>query len=304
MRIVFMGTPSFALPALTALMSAPCEIVAVYTQPPRPSGRGMKLTPSPVHQLASHCGITVETPVSLRTSEAQQRFAEYRADIAVVAAYGLLLPQAILDLPRLGCINIHPSDLPRWRGAAPIQRTILAGDTATACCIMQMEAGLDTGPVLRREPYTIAPGTTSAALHDAMAERGAHLLLEVLAEYARGKPPHAVPQSADGVSYAAKITAADQPIDWQRPAKEIYQQILGLNPTPGATTLLNGETVKIFNASLEKGDRAKPPGTVLDERLLINAGDGEALRLSELQRAGKSRQQAAQFLQGFAVRSG
>lgn len=296
MRIIFMGTPNFAIPALTRLIASSHEIIAVYTQPPRPSGRGMKLTASPVQQLAEQHGIAVFTPISLKHDDAQKLFAAHNADVAIVAAYGLLLPQAILDATRLGCINIHPSDLPRWRGAAPIQRTIMAGDTTTACCIMQMDKGLDSGAVLARKLYDIALGTTSAALHDAMAELGAKMLLDVLAQ-----SPLPNPQSMDGITYAHKITHADQPIDWTRPAAEIYQQILGLFPAPAATTLINGEPIKIFAAAIEQGDAAKPAGTMLDERLLINAGDGMALRITELQRPSRARQSATQFLQGFVV---
>jgi methionyl-tRNA formyltransferase len=299
MRIIFMGTPGFAIPALTALIASAHEVIAVYTQPPRPSGRGMKLTASPVQQLAEQHAIPVFTPTSLKHDDTQRLFAAHQADVAVVAAYGLLLPQAILDAPRLGCINIHPSDLPRWRGAAPIQRTIMAGDTTTACCIMQMDKGLDSGAVLARQPYTIAPGTTSAALHDAMAELGAKMLMEVLSQ-----SPIPNPQPLEGVTYANKITNADQPIDWTRPAAEIYQHILGLFPAPGATTTINSETIKIFAATVEKGDTSKPGGIILDDRLLINAGDGLALRIIELQRPNKSRQTATQFLQGFPVSAG
>ena len=297
MRIIFMGTPNFAIPALTKLIASAHAVVAVYSQPPRPSGRGMKLTSSPVQQLAEQHGIPVVTPTTLRDAETQAAFALHNADVAVVAAYGLLLPQAILDATRLGCINIHPSDLPRWRGAAPIQRTIMAGDSTTACCIMQMDKGLDSGAVLARKSYNIAPGTTSAALHDAMAELGATMLLDVLSN-----PLTPTPQTEDGLTYAHKITHADQPIDWARPAAAIYQQILGLLPAPAATTMMNGETIKIFAATIEHGDAAKPAGAMLDARLLINAGDGMALRITELQRPNKSRQSAAQFLQGFAVK--
>lgn len=304
MRIIFMGTPAFAVPALHALIGSSHEVVAAYSQPPRPAGRGMKLTPSPIQQLAEQHGIPVFTPTSLKTEEAQQAFREHRAEIAAVAAYGLLLPQAILDAPTFGCLNIHPSELPRWRGAAPIQRTIMAGDTATACCIMQMEAGLDTGPVLAREPYSIAPGTHAGQLHDAMAELGATLLLETINAIAAGKPPIAKTQSTVGITYAGKLTKADQPLDWSRPADALLAQILGLAPAPGATTQLHGETVKVFSAQRETGDINKPSGIALDDRLLINAGNGTALRLTELQRPNKQRQSATQFLQGFTVESG
>ena len=303
MRVMFMGTPGFAVPALQALIGSPHEVVAVYSQPPRPAGRGMKVTASPAHALAEQAGIPVYTPTSLKPAEAQQVFAAHHADIAVVAAYGLLLPQAILDAPRLGCINIHPSDLPRWRGAAPIQRTILAGDVQTACCIMQMDAGLDTGPVLARVPYAIAAGTTTGMLHDAMAGLGARMVLDVLAEMEKGRLT-AAPQASEGVTYAAKMTKADQPIRWEQPGRQIYQQVLGLSPVPGAITMMNGEPVKIFAAQLETGDAGKPPGEVLDERLLVNTGDGTAIRLLELQRPNKARQTATQFLQAVSLPTG
>ncbi len=304
MRVIFMGTPSFAVPALQALIDAPRhEVVAVYTQPPRPAGRGLKLTPSPVQQLAEQHGIPVHFPTRLLEPHELQRFADYRADVAAVAAYGLLLPPEILATPPLGCLNIHPSDLPRWRGAAPLHRTIMAGDTVSACCIMQMDMGLDTGPVLARTAYPVAEGTTTGALHDAMATLGATMLVDVLDRLAIG-PVEAQTQAASGVTYAKKITKADQPIRWDQPARDILQQILGLSPVPGAVTKLNGELVKLFMAQVAPGDAGKPPGTLLDDQLLVNAGDGQALRLTHLQRAGKQRQDASQFLQGFAVAAG
>ena len=299
-----MGTPHFALPALKALQASAHELIAVYSQPPRPSGRGMAVTPSPVHAFAEEHAIPVFTPEKLSSAEAQAQFRAHEADIAVVAAYGLLLPQAILDAPRFGCLNIHPSDLPRWRGAAPIQRTLMAGDTATACCIMRMEAGLDTGPVLAREPYVIPQEMDGGALHDAMAERGAALLLKVIEAYADGCPPMAIAQHSDGVTYAKKITKADQIIHWNHEAHIILNQIRGLSPSPGAITMLNGETVKLFAAQLEVGDASKPPGEILDNALLINAAHGTALRILHLQRPGKTRQKAADFLQGFQVFKG
>jgi methionyl-tRNA formyltransferase len=303
MRVVFMGTPNFALPALQALIDSGHEIVAVYTQPPRPAGRGLKLTPSPVQMLAEKNNITVEFPKSLRTAEAQAVFASYKPDVAVVTAYGLILPQPILDAPRFGCINIHPSDLPRWRGAAPLHRTILAGDTVTACCIMRMDAGLDTGPVLARTVYPIAEGTTTGQLHDAMAALGATMTLSVLEALEAGGAV-AAPQSETGATYAAKITREDRIIDWRQPAWDILQQVLALSPVPGAMAFLNGEWVKIFGAAVEPGDAAQKPGTALDDRLLVNTGDGHALRLMSLQRAGKSRQEANQLLQGFNLPAG
>lgn len=305
MRVIFMGTPGFAVPALQALLDAPEHVVvAVYSQPPRPAGRGMKLTPSPVHQLAQSRGIPVFTPVSLKSPEVQTEFAAHGADIAVVAAYGLLLPQAILDAPRLGCINIHPSDLPRWRGAAPIQRTLMAGNVETACCIIQLELGLDTGPIHLREPFTIPPGMDAGELHDAMAKIGARQVLTVLANLSSAQPPAAIPQSSTGITYAEKITKADRIIDWSRPAVQILNQIRGLAPSPAAVMRLLGEDIKIFRAELAAGDSSKPAAMVLDGRLRINCGDATGLMLTELQRPGKNRQGLESFLQGFEVNPG
>lgn len=304
MRVLFMGTPAFAVPALAALIASRHEVIAVYSQPPRPAGRGMKLTPSPVHQLALDYGIPVYTPASLKTPEAQTELAALHTDIAVVAAYGLLLPQSVLDAPRLGCINIHPSDLPRWRGAAPLQRTLMAGDTQTACCIIQLEAGLDTGPIWLREPYMIAPDTDAGMLHDDMARIGARQVLALLDQLGSATPPTPTPQAAQGVTYAEKISKVDRALDWNLTAHVLLQQIRGLSPVPAAVTTLAGEQVKLFHAQLEIGDATKPCGYVLDEQLLVNAGNGTALRLTELQRPGKARQPASQFLQGFPVAAG
>lgn len=304
MRVIFMGTPAFALPALRALINSEHEVIAAYSQPPRPAGRGMKLTPSPVHQLAEAHGIPVFTPASLKSVEEQTAFAAHRADIAVVAAYGLLLPQAILDAPRLGCINIHPSDLPRWRGAAPLQRTLIAGDTQTACCIIQLELGLDTGPIHLRDPFTIPADMNAGELHDAMATIGAKQVLQVLTNLSSTQPMAPIPQSLGGITYAEKISKDNRALDWSRPAAMLLNQIRGLSPAPAATAFLGGELVKIFAAVVEVGDAGKPAGIVLDDRLLINAGDGFALRLTQLQRAGKSRQNAVQFLFGFPVITG
>jgi len=299
-----MGTPVFAVPALQALIDSEHEVVAAYSQPPRPAGRGMRLTPSPIHQLAQAHGIPVHTPTTLKMLDTHHEFIAHAADIAVVAAYGLLLPQAVLDAPHLGCINIHPSDLPRWRGAAPIQRTLMAGDKHTACCIIQLELGLDTGPIHLREPYTIPPEMDAGGLHDAMAIIGARQVLAVLKSLSSNQPPAPSPQSPDGVTYAEKITKADRALDWSRPASELFNQIRGLSPTPTATTTLNGEVIKLFAATIELGEATKPAGMALDNQLLINAGNGTALRLGELQRAGKSRQTAQQLLQSFPIPAG
>lgn len=303
MNLLFMGTPAFAVPALQALIASHHTVVAVYSQPPRPAGRGLKLTPSPVHQLAQQHGIPVFTPTTLKTPEAQAELRALGADIAVVAAYGLLLPQTVLDAPTYGCINIHPSDLPRWRGAAPIQRTLMAGDTHTACCIIQLEAGLDTGPILLREPYTIPPGMNAGGLHDVMAELGAGQILEVLRRIESGALT-SQPQSTSGVTYAEKITKDDRALDFTQPVSALLSQIHGLSPTPAATVMLNHEIIKVFWAEACAGDASLPPGIVLDDALALNGVDGEGLRLLELQRPGKSRQHAAQFLQGFPVSKG
>jgi methionyl-tRNA formyltransferase len=304
MRVIFMGTPAFAVPALQALIDSPHDVVAVYSQPPRPAGRGLKLTPSPIHQLADSHGIPVHTPVTLKTEDAQRAFAAHHADIAVVAAYGLLLPQVVLAAPRLGCINIHPSDLPRWRGAAPIQRTLMAGDTRTACCIIQLEAGLDTGPIHLRESFTIPPEMDAGGLHDTMAAMGAKQVLQVLDNFASGKPHAAVAQSAEGVTYAEKISKADRALDWSHPAATLVNQIRGLSPNPAATLELNGETIKVFRAAVEAGDAEQPTGTMLDDQLLINCGQGTALRLLDLQRPGRNRQTTSQFLQTLPIPKG
>lgn len=298
-RVVFMGTPQFAVPTLQALISSEHEITAVYSQPPRPAGRGQKLTKSPVHQLAEQHSIAVFTPTNLKSPQAQAEFAALGADIAVVAAYGLLLPQAILDAPKHGCINIHPSALPRWRGAAPIQRTIMAGDTTTDCCIMQMEAGLDTGPVLAREAFMIPEHFNAGDLHDAMAHIGARMTLDVMARLSSLTPTL---QSTDGVTYAQKIVKDDQKIDWSKSAREIENYIRGLCPSPAATTIINGEVVKIFSAKVERySGTTRPISTVLDDTLLVQCGGGTTLRILELQRPNKTRMQAKYALKSFIV---
>lgn len=303
MRVIFMGTPDFAVPALQALIDSAHEVVAAYSQPPRPAGRGMKLTASPVQQLAEAHQIPVFTPTSLKTPEAQEQFRALDADIAVVAAYGLLLPQTVLDAPKFGCINIHPSDLPRGRGAAPIQRTLMAGDRHTACCIMQLELGLDTGPILLREPYEIPEEMNAGGLHDVMAAKGALQVLTVLEGLEAGTiTPQ--PQATEGVTYAEKITKADRALDFRKDAASLLHQILGLSPYPGATVEIAGEQIKVFDAVPVPSSSPEEPGTALDNQLTIRAGSGTALMLTELQRPGKSRQPASQLLQGFPVPKG
>ena len=291
-----MGSPAFALPALRALHAAH-EIVAIYSQPPRPAGRGQTLTPCPVHAEALKLGLEIRTPARLRRdAEEQAAFAALNLDACVVAAYGLILPQVMLDAPARGCLNIHASLLPRWRGAGPIQAAILAGDAESGITIMQMEAGLDTGPMLLRGTVPIGPETTAATLHDALADLGGRLVLEALA-----KNPAAQPQPEDGVTYAPKLTKADGKLDWTRPAAELDRRVRGLLPWPGAYTDLAGETLKVLEARPEQGTGA--PGTALDDRLLIACGDS-ALRLMRLQRPGRGPMEAAALLRGLAVPAG
>lgn len=298
MRVVFMGTPDFAVPALEALVAAGHEIAAVYSQPPRPAGRGQKDRPSPVQARAEALGLPVRTPRSLRDPEAQADFAALRPDAAVVVAYGLILPQAVLDAPARGCLNIHASLLPRWRGAAPIHRAVIAGDAETGVSIMQMEAGLDTGPVLLREATPIGPEDTTGTMHDRLAEIGARL---VVAALARLDSLASEPQPEAGASYAAKIDKAEAEVDWARPAPEIDRQIRGLSPFPGAWTLVRGQRVKLLASRQAQGQGA--PGTVLDAALTVACGTG-ALRLTRLQRAGRGAQGTEEFLRGFPVEPG
>ncbi|MCE8545176.1 methionyl-tRNA formyltransferase [Ruegeria pomeroyi] len=298
MRVVFMGTPDFSVPVLEALVGAGHEIAAVYCQPPRPAGRGKKDRPTPVHARALDLGLEVRHPVSLKGTEAQADFAALGADVAVVVAYGLILPQTVLDAPRHGCLNIHASLLPRWRGAAPIHRAIMAGDAETGICIMQMEAGLDTGPVLLRATTPIGAEETTGALHDRLSAMGGDLIVEALA---RLPELTAEPQPEDGITYAAKIDKAEARVDWTRPAVEIDRQIRGLSPFPGAWTEIAGERVKLLASRLAEGQGA--PGAVLDDALTVACGTG-AVSLTRLQRAGKGAQDADIFLRGWPVPKG
>lgn len=294
MRIIFMGTPQFAVPALDALVAAGHDIVAVYSQPPRPGGRrGRDLVPSPVQQRAEALGLPVLTPVSLRKAEAQAAFAAHDADVAVVAAYGLILPQAVLDAPRHGCLNIHGSILPRWRGAAPIQRAILAGDSETGIGIMQMEAGLDTGPV-RAEARTTVDGKTAGELTTELAEMGAALMVEVLGDLSAYPP---VPQVEDGVTYAAKIDKAETRLDFTQPAAAVERQVRAFNP-PGAWFEYGGERFRILSA--EVIDAAGAPGEVLDDALTIACASG-AVRPKLIQRAGRGVMETQELLRGFVI---
>lgn len=298
MRLVFMGTPEFSVAALDALHAAGHEIACVYTQPPRPAGRGKKDRPSPVQARAEALGLDVRHPVSLRNAEAQAAFAALDADVAVVVAYGLILPQPILDAPTHGCLNIHASLLPRWRGAAPIHRAIMAGDTETGVCIMQMEAGLDTGPVLMRAATPIGDTETTADLHDRLAAIGADLVVQTLQTLPTLTPD---PQPEDGVTYAHKIDKAEAAIDWAQPADIVDRQIRGLSPFPGAWFDHDGVRIKVLGSELASG--AGVPGTVLDDALTVACGNG-AVRLTRLQRAGKAAQDVDVFLRGNALPKG
>ena len=295
-----MGTPDFAVPTLKALCDAGHEIVMVYTQPPRPAGRGQKPRPSPVQAFAEARGLPVRTPVSLKSDEDRDAFAALQADAAVVVAYGLILPEPVLAAPRFGCLNLHASLLPRWRGAAPLQRAIMSGDRETGVAVMQMEAGLDTGPVLASRRVPIDDTTTTPDLHDRLAEIGAPLMVETLESLAAGAAV-ATPQPEDGVTYAAKIDKAEARIDWNRPAIDIDRQIRALNPFPGAWFETDGQRIKVHAAAVVEGHGQ--PGEVLDDRLTVACAEG-ALRLIRLQRQGKGAVDADAFLRGFAVERG
>lgn len=301
MRLIFMGSPAFSVPVLEALVAAGHEIVAVYTQPPRPAGRGKKQRPCPVHARALALTLDVRHPASLKEAEEQAAFSELRADAAVVVAYGLLLPQELLDAPAHGCLNIHASLLPRWRGAAPIHRAIMAGDRETGICIMQMEAGLDTGPVLYQETISIAPDETTAALHERLSDLGARSIVQSLKDLSQLQ---ARPQSSVGICYAQKIDKSEAQIDWSLPAEILDRQIRGLSPFPGAWAMLRGERVKFLGSALISCEQPlASEGTVLDDDLGIACGSG-ALRITRLQRAGKSAQSSAEFLRGTPVIAG
>ncbi|MBY0135240.1 methionyl-tRNA formyltransferase [Paracoccus yeei] len=292
MRVIFMGTPDFSVPALRAI-AARHEVAAVYSQPPRAAGRGQKPRPSPVHRAAETLGIPVRTPERLKSPEEQAAFAAVGADVAVVVAYGLILPQPVLDAPRLGCLNIHASLLPRWRGAAPIHRAIMAGDAETGVAIMQMQAGLDTGPVLAEARTPIGPEDTTADLHDRLAEMGAALIGDVLDRL----PLPAAPQPSEGVTYAQKIDKAEARIDWALPAPQVDRQIRGLSPFPGAWCMLGGERIKLLRSRLAAG--AGAPGTVL-QGFTIACGTG-AVEVLEAQREGKRPMPAAEVLRGLTL---
>ena len=295
MRIIFMGTPDFSVPVLDALVGAGHEIVAVYCQPPRPADRGKKDRPTPVHARAAALGLNVRHPTSLKSDDEQASFAALNADVAVIVAYGLILPQPILDAPIQGCLNIHASLLPRWRGAAPIHRAIMAGGAQTGICIMQMDAGLDTGPVLLRQATDIGAEETTAQLHDRLSNMGAGLIVEALVNLPNLTPE---PQPANGVTYATRIDKSEARIDWTRPAVDIDRHIRGLSPFPGAWTEVAGDRIKLLASRLAEGQGT--PGEVLDDHLRVSCGEG-AVELLRLQRAGKVAQDRETFLRGWPI---
>ena len=305
LRIIFMGTPDFSVPVLEALHGAGHEIVAVYSQPPRPAGRrGLELTPSPVHRAAEALGIPVLTPLNFKQCGDVERFRAFKADVAVVVAYGLLLPEAILTGTRLGCYNGHASLLPRWRGAAPIQRAIMAGDRETGMMVMKMDKGLDTGPVAMTARVAIGEDMTAGELHDLLSDAGARLMVQAMARLVQGDLP-LTPQPEEGVLYAAKIGKAESRVDFSRPAGDVHNHMRGLSPFPGAwfEAEIGGRTerIKVLRSVLASGSGA--PGTVLDDRLTIACGR-DAVRLTRLQKAGGKPLDAAEFLRGTPLVSG
>ncbi len=304
MRVAFAGTPDFAARALARIIAAGHVVPLVLTQPDRPSGRGLALKPSPVKVLAGRHGLALHQPASLRTIDAQRPILEAGPEVLVVAAYGLILPQAVLDIPRFGCINIHASLLPRWRGAAPIQRALLAGDAQTGITIMQMDAGLDTGPILLSRALPIDGRDTAGSLHDRLAELGAELVVETLARLEAGDLP-ARPQAADGATYAAKLEKQEAELDWRLPAQDLDRRVRAFNPAPGAYAHFGGEVLKIWRSE-PVPDRGGEPGAVLEADragILVACGKG-ALRLTELQRSGGKRLSGKEFLAGFALAPG
>jgi methionyl-tRNA formyltransferase len=304
LRLIFMGTPEFSVPTLLDLVAHGHEIAAVYTRAPKPAGRGMKLQPTPVEVEARRLGIPVLTPKTLKTPEALAEFEAHQADAAVVVAYGMILPQAILDAPKLGCFNLHASLLPRWRGAAPINRAIMAGDAETGVMVMKMDVGLDTGDVAMAERIAISDTMTASDLHDALARLGGDLMVRAMGALERGALK-LTPQSNERVTYAAKIDKAEARIDFTKPAREVLRHIHGLSPFPGAwceAPIEGAPTrIKILRCELAKGGGS--PGAVLDDDLAIACGDG-AIRIVELQRAGKAPMNAAEFLRGVPLKAG
>jgi methionyl-tRNA formyltransferase len=304
LRLIFMGTPDFSVPTLIELASRGHEIAAVYTRAAKPAGRGMDLQPTPVEREARRLGLTVLTPSTLKTAEAQAEFAAFEADAAVVVAYGLILPKPVLEAPLLGCFNVHASLLPRWRGAAPINRAVMAGDKESGVTIMRMDEGLDTGAMAMAERIAIAPDMTAGDLHDALARLGADLMPRALAAVERGTL-QLTPQPETGVTYAAKISKAETRIDWAKPAAQVHDHIRGLSPFPGAWFELDGVRVKALRSTKAEGQNTPiaAPGTALDDHLTIACGDG-AVRLTQVQRAGKQPMLAPEFLRGTPVKAG
>ena len=300
LRLVFMGTPDFAVPTLLELVGQGHDVAAVYTRAPKPAGRGMDLAPSPVEREARRFGLEVRSPKTLKTTEAAEQFRAHKAHAAVVVAYGLILPKQILDTPPLGCFNLHASALPRWRGAAPINRAIMAGDAGTAVMVMRMEEGLDTGPIAMAEPVAIGADMTAGELHDRLARLGADLTVRALAALEKGALV-LTPQRPDGVTYAAKIDKAETRIDWTRSWNAVHDHCRGLSPFPGAWCEIGGARVKVLRTTKAEGSGA--PGSVLDDRLAVACRDG-AIRILELQRAGKQAMKAEEFLRGTPVAPG
>ena len=302
LRLIFMGTPDFSVPTLLELVGHGHEIAAVYTRAAKPAKRGMKLQPTPVEQEARRLGLPVITPKTLKTPEALAEFAALDADAAVVVAYGMILPQAILDAPKLGCFNLHASLLPRWRGAAPLNRAIMAADAETGVMVMKMDAGLDTGDIAMAERIAITDGMTASDLHDRLSRLGADLMVRAIGALERGQL-HLTKQNGEGVTYAAKIDKAEARIDWNRPARAVLRHIHGLSPFPGAwcEAAIEGEPARLKVLRCELGNGTGAPGAVLDDQLTIACGEG-AIRILELQRAGKAPMKAKEFLRGVPLK--
>ena len=304
LRVIFMGTPDFSVPALSEILNAGHELVAVYTQPPRPAGRGMGARKSPIHALADDLGLPVFTPEQLKSEAEQERFANHGADVAIVVAYGLILPKEVLDAPVHGGLNLHASLLPRWRGAAPIQRAIMAGDNETGVMIMRMDEGLDTGPVCLGERVTIGADMAAGELHDMLARQGGDLLVRALAALERGSLD-CKPQTQEGVTYAKKIEKAETRIDWTRPASEVHNHIRGLSPWPGAWFEMEfgGKTERVKVLRAERASGSGAPGSLIADSLTIACGTG-SVRLFQLQRAGKKPMERQEFLRGVDIAPG
>ncbi|MDP6786334.1 MAG: methionyl-tRNA formyltransferase [Rhodospirillales bacterium] len=302
LRLIFMGTPDFAVPVLDALVGAGHDVAAVYCQPPRPAGRGQRLRPSPVQARAEARGLEVRSPASLKGADEQAAFAALEADVAVIAAYGLILPKAVLEAARLGCVNVHASLLPRWRGAAPIQRAILAGDKETGVTIMRITEEVDAGPILLARPIPIGPRATAGELHDRLSALGAQLMVEALEGYAAGRLTP-MPQADAAITHAAKLKPEDGRLDWRQGAEALERQVRALSPAPGAWFEYGGQRIKVRQGEVVNSKPGAAPGTLLDGRLTVACGTG-ALRLSKVQRPGKSAVDAMAFLRGYPITAG